>query len=361
MAKVTQKSSLAAKLGSRVTAAVATHKDDETVIKGGGNLPEGIEGGIAQVVECKFDTHKDGDHKGEIYFYMGAVVVEPKYIGHRKIEGQRTSVTEPVYDTPDRTRKTVEDHIAHIMNEMRKAGADTASMDPSDEGALESLAASIKEAGPFITFRTWKGKKATTGPYANKEPMVQEQWQGLAEYDGEAAAEAAAEDAVQDRTPAPPRGTTAKAPTAAKPAAKAPAASTEADPVALGTAADGGDTDAAKALEAIGDGLGVSSGDYGTWAEVAEAVLAAQGGGGTELPDDAAAAAASGDESFDGSDAAKEATWFFRKPRARKYTEGEVTAVFPGQKTCNFKDLATGEITQKVAWDALKATDPNAG
>ena len=64
MAK-TMKSSLARKLGEAGAKAVEQHKDDETKLGAGSRLPEGIEGGVARLVDCRFGQYEKGDNKGE--------------------------------------------------------------------------------------------------------------------------------------------------------------------------------------------------------------------------------------------------------------------------------------------------------
>ena len=44
---------------------VSKHKADETVLPGGGRLPDGIEGGVAQLEDCRFGVFKDGPNKGK--------------------------------------------------------------------------------------------------------------------------------------------------------------------------------------------------------------------------------------------------------------------------------------------------------
>jgi len=101
------KSPLMAKLGNKLAESFDKHKDDETRYGGGSDLPKGIEGGIAQLVDCKFDTYKTGDNKGEFFFYAAGIVKAPKEVGGVPIVGLRTQIgPEPLCDTPDRSRKT---------------------------------------------------------------------------------------------------------------------------------------------------------------------------------------------------------------------------------------------------------------
>lgn len=176
------KSVLSGAIGSAVAKAVNKHKGDEVKYDTGGGLPDGIENGVARLTECKFGVYDKGDMKGKPYFMAAGIVVEPKVHNGVKVEGRRTSIIEPVCDTPTRGRKTVEEHVAWILNEMKKLGAGDAIEQFGGEGTeLEEIAAALKEAGPTFGFRTWKGQKQTTGPYAGKEPRVNETWGGLVE------------------------------------------------------------------------------------------------------------------------------------------------------------------------------------
>ena len=70
----TVKSGFAAKVGAKVGAAVLKHANDAKKLPGGGELPEGIENGIARLIDCRFDTYKEGKHKDEYYFLVAATV-----------------------------------------------------------------------------------------------------------------------------------------------------------------------------------------------------------------------------------------------------------------------------------------------
>jgi hypothetical protein len=177
------KSELLAKYGDRLRKAFDRHKNDETDLGNFRGLPEGIEGGVAQLVECKFDKVRAGkDNAGEWYFTARGVVKHPLTHNGRRVHSLQTSIIEPLYDTPTRARKTVDEHLAHILNQMRLLGADTAGMGIED---LEETAAALKEAAPHFQFRTWKGDKQTEGKYKDREPRVQEQWGALVEWNDE--------------------------------------------------------------------------------------------------------------------------------------------------------------------------------
>ncbi len=210
----TGKSGLVAKLGDKLRKAHEAHKTDETQMDTGGSLPGGIEGGIAKLVDCKFDTYKKGDNQGQYYFYAAGVVVAPKDHDGVPIEGLRTSIMEPLCDTPNKTRATVEDHLAWILNEMRKLGIDTADIGFDQ---LEETAEALKLAQPTFRFRTWKGKKKVKGEAGYNEkydgpnapgPRVNEVWSGAVnfEQDETDTVEDSTTDAVEEApAPTPPK------------------------------------------------------------------------------------------------------------------------------------------------------------
>lgn len=214
MPKQSAKSGLTAKLGTVGAKAFEAHKADEVVLSAGGDLPAGIDDGIAKVKNIKFGQYKEGDFKGEYYYSARAIVVEPK-----KYAGLATQIgPEPMCDTPTRSRKTVEDHLAFVMNEYRKMGINTEEIGYDD---LETTAAALTEDGPYIRFRTWKGSKQeivekngkfyvgdkeykteaaakAANKYVGVEPRTQHDWRGLAEgYVDESDASSGTEDETE--------------------------------------------------------------------------------------------------------------------------------------------------------------------
>lgn len=168
------------KLSGKIRKSHEAHKHDEIKLSNFGDLPAGIENGIAYLQEAKIGVYKDGDMKDEPYFMAVGIVVSPTHAPDgTKIEGRRTQLgPEPLCDTPSRGRKTFDDHYAWVLNELRKLGVDSETMDP--DNIQEELKA-LSESQPTFSFRTWKGKKQTTGQYANQEPRTQHQWNGLTE------------------------------------------------------------------------------------------------------------------------------------------------------------------------------------
>lgn len=204
MPKNKQRSELFKKYGPRLEKAHELHKGDETEYSQFGELPPGINGGIAQLVDCRFGQYAKGDLTGEYFFYAAGTVHSPIEHEGVRTEGLRTSITEPLCDTPNKTRKTVEDHLGWIYNELRKLGVDTENMDVSQ---LEETCADLKEMQPFFRFRTWQGE--ATPQYPN--PRVNHQWGGQVDYSPDEDAGAATEDETEEATPTPPKKAGTKA------------------------------------------------------------------------------------------------------------------------------------------------------
>jgi SHS2 domain-containing protein len=177
------KSSFVAKLGEAGRKAHEMHKGDDTKTTVYSDLPGGINNGIAQLVECKFVQIKEGkQNAGEWMFYAAGVVKAPTMHDNVPIEGLRTSISEPLFDTPTRKRATLQDHIDHVYQVLRTLGLDTSKLKFDD---LENAAAALKESAPHFRFTTWKPPKQTTGQYAGKESQVTHKWGEVVSYDGE--------------------------------------------------------------------------------------------------------------------------------------------------------------------------------
>lgn len=370
-AKAAVTSSLAGKLGDRLTKATEAHKNDETTFGGGGDLPPGIENGIARLVLCKFDTYKKGELLGQYFWMAQGVVLHPLEHQGIPLKGRRTGIgPEPIADTPKKSRKTVEDHIGWVLNHFRLLGIDTTNITQND---YERVAAALEKEGPTFSFRTWAGKKEeitekagkfwvgtnsyptlaalkVKHPFAGTDPQTQHDWRGLCDFNG------AASDGVQDNS----------APDVIEGAGSEPAADESADDGAgqeasdddlplLGSAADGGDASAIARLTELGLAAGHSETDIEnvpTWSEFATSLAEAGDGEGGE-GDDSVPAAASEEPQ-------KGEVWRYRPKGARKLIDVEITAVFAAQKTCNARNLDTKELYQKIPFDQFKPVEDNA-
>lgn len=143
--------------GDAIIKAGEAHRMDEVDFGGSIDLPAGINGGIAQLVDCKFDKFKTGKTVGQVFFYAAGIVVSPREHQGIQIEGMRTSIMEAIGNTPDRSRKTMDDHMGWVQNELKKLGV----KDPEAlrTRVIEATCASLARARPFFRFRTWKGRK----------------------------------------------------------------------------------------------------------------------------------------------------------------------------------------------------------
>lgn len=394
------------KLSSAVSKGVQDHKDDETVLQGGGDLPAGIEGGIARLVLCKFDRYKSGDLEGEPYFMAQGVVVRPIELDGVVVEGLRTGIgPEPICETPSRSRKTVDDHVGYVLNHLRLLGVDTSELTTDTD--MQEAAEALEEEQPHFRFRTWKGDP--TPEYPN--PRVRHDWRGVVTFDEEA------DDGIEDETEEEaPKKAAAKKGTKKKGAAKKKKGTKKKESLAeLAEAADNGDTAAGAKLASLAEEAGIEDyEDYETWEEVADLLAegppepeeeadeeeasdemtldelgaAANEGDETAIealvtmaeaegedPDDYEqwsdlAMALSGaedeeneeeedgdeaeeDEEEEGFEPEKGDVYFYKPPKKRKKVECEVTAVFPGKETCNLKSLDDSMSYQKVPWSKL--------
>lgn len=385
MPGVKTKSGLAGKLGGKLQEAVVGHREDETTFGGGGGLPGGIENGIAQVVECKFGIYEKGDNQGEYFFYAAATVELPRRFpdqeGGIPIAGLRTQIgPEPICDTPGKTRQTLEEHVAWVLNEMRKLGVDTTQLGADD---IESTAEAIKLAAPHTRFRTstiadevfevkagkvWvvktdgsgKGKgpykdqaaAKAANPYAKDAKDVKgpgkvfQQWTGVVEFTPELA------NGVVDET----GKTTAEGAAGANgqdqwqkddAANKAAAGEAPADDLeALVASANSDDTDAMERLEALAIAAGKTRKDVkdaDSWDQVVSWITEGSG-----------EAAPAGDEGEAGTPVPEEGSiWFYRVTvvdpktkklvKAKKATEHEIIKIDAKAQTATLKNSETGK------------------
>lgn len=339
MPPIQGKSTLLSKLGDRGRKAHEAHKADPTEY-GNAELPAGIEGGIAQLIDCKFDTVKPGKkNAGAYYFYAAASVILPKEHGGIPIEGQRTSIMEMLCDTPEsKGRKTIEEHLAWVYNELRKLGVDTSAMSLED---LEPTATALKEAQPHLRFRTWKGDP--TPEYPN--PRVNHVWLGAIEFNDDSGAA----PGVEDNSGSSP------------PAASANGTSTATDDLGkLATLADKGDKAAMKKLKELAIEAGAEEeviDNAANWGEVKEMIENPAGGGkegGSEAPTEEAPAEGEWTPAVE--EVYKYAPMNPKTKKAGKAIEVEVTAVDEAKKTVDLAQLDNKKITyKKVPFDKLES------
>lgn len=349
----TGKSAIFAKLGAKAKQAHEKHKK-EPVTYGNPSLPDGIENGIAELRQCKFGIYKDGKTKGQAFFMAAGIVKSPAEHNGVPIAGLRTQIgPEPLCDTPEASgkRKTFDDHYGWMLNELKKLGVNAEEVGPDD---LEATAAALEKAGIHFRFRTWKGKKQTTGPYAGQEPRVNHEWNGVVEDYQDA--EGQDGGAVEDGTP--PSDQVAEETGGDEGGAVNPE---DDDLDALAEQAQGEeDPDNAPAqqrLMEIATEAGVSDDEMGAadnWAAVVELIRTAQAGGEAHADEPAAPA-----------DPVKGELYKYKpldpkdktKKKRLKAVECEVTSVNKLKKTVGLTNMDNKKIVYKdVPWSELEAS-----
>lgn len=184
MPPVQKKSSFVGKYAQELRKAHDAHKSDETEYSGFSSLPGGIENGIAQLVECEIFQVKEGKKmQGEYCFRAVGIVQKPVEFEGIPIKGMRTTIMEMLCNTPDSggDRKTFADHWAYFLNELRKLGLDTSTMDVSSDDAITASLDMLVGVGPYFWYRTWQPPTPKEGPYKDKKPQVVHMWNGTAE------------------------------------------------------------------------------------------------------------------------------------------------------------------------------------
>lgn len=322
------KTSALAGLGDAGREAVANTKGNETKGAGGGDfkpLPPDIRGGIAQVSDCGFADFERSGVKVP-YFFARATIKEPQEFAGEVLEGRQTSVMLTMEETDF---KTFQESIDDVLNEMRKLGVDTDSIDLNDfENELEGLADAIKVAMPYTKFGTKRGKKKTE---KYPEGRVYENWYGHCEYDVESNGEV--DEGFTDV------GSSA---TPKEDAPESPKEESEVDYVALGEVADaaGGDSESSKKLIAIAEMYGVDHQEPDSWADVAELIIATINSGAEEV-------------------AVPEvgSIYKFKPPGKRKAVPCEILSNDVTKAQANIKNSKTDDIYSDIPWDSLSEVE----
>jgi len=348
-----QKSSLAARLGDEARRAFDETKSKEPEYDSQAGLPAGIEGGVARLVQCRFVQIAEGkQNAGKDMFFAAGIVLSPAEVNGVNIAGLRTQISEPLYPTPTRSRKTVAEHVEWVLNEMKKLLG--GSLEDYDVDDLETLTAGLEDGKPTFRFRTWSGTKqepaqkggkwflGNRGPYASldalkganpywdSDPMVNHVWNGVCEYEGDDAGPVTS--GVTETEPA--EGDVFEA---------EEVAITD-DLSELAAAADGGDEKASIKLANIAQENGVTVEQIDsveTWTEVVSMIE----GGGEEEEEE---------EEEEAQPPKKGDVYLYKGPGVKKARDCEVTAVFAGKELVNLKDLTTEKVYKSVPWSKLE-------
>lgn len=356
MAMNSGKSEFFNKLAGDLKKAHEAHKKDETKFSNFGELPGGITGGVAQLVEIKVDKYKEGDNKGQYYFLAAGIVKTPEVVGDVRVKGLRTQIMEPLCATKgDGKRKTFDDHYAFVLNELRKLGVDTAKMSAEN---FEAVLAALKKQKPHFTFSTWKPEPAKEGKYKGKESRTMQFWNGVCDApgtnqaDGSHVEDNTGEEVVDD-TPADEThedDTTTTTPADEEGGDAIDYSTWDID--ALVSASNDGDKDAQKELTDRVAATGVSMEDIEaaeSWQQVADLAQ----GDGDNVPED----------EDDGTP--KVGNLYRFKPfdpktkkKSAKAVDVEVTAVDAATKTVTLRNQTNPKLTySKVKWADLEAAE----
>lgn len=319
------KSAVSGLLKQTVGKSFDTHKTDDTVIPGGGNLPDGIEQGVAQLTEINFAQYKDGENKGKLYCQIVGIVVavgpgEPNCIGQRATRMIGLHATKPRGKAPG---KTVDDMVAALLNEFRLLGCDTSQLTVDD---LEDAALALVQEDVHFKFRTWKGKATPAFPNprvtvtfmgkdANYTPGASTgEAGGVDDNSGQAGEAAAGEPSLAD----------------------------------LGEAADNGDEEAAKKLQELGAAHGIDTDKAENWVSAAAEIESAMGGDGS-----GDTAGDTGEQAEPWKPAVKD-VYPFKPKGARKPIDVEITQVF--SSTVSAKGVTDGKPYKGIPWTSEPPT-----
>jgi hypothetical protein len=323
------------------------------------DLPDGIEGGIAQLIDIKIEEIPKGkDNAGEYRFAATGIAKYPQALPDgRRVAGGRTQVFEPLFDTPTRTRKTPGEHWKFVLNQLKLLGLETTEM--SMEEVEENLRA-LKEAAPYFKFRTWKGSKQTEGQYKDRDPRTQHQWMGIVlDFDEENPESGAGLDDHTAGNGEPVDEFAGETPSEEEP-------TEDLDALAEGAAAD--DNEAVTRLTELGKAAGMKQKEIDnadSWQDVVAKIREHTGAAGPEEGEE------EGDEEEEGEEGGEEEE-AAAKPQVRdpvryrpldpktkrpqkKAIECQVTVVNEAKKTVDLKSLDNPKtVFKSVSWDALE-------
>lgn len=329
------------KMAAKGRKAMQRHRSDDTQYDTGGSLPAGIENGVARLALLKFDVFGRGDNKGQPYFMAQGIVVHPKSCEGAPIEGLRTSIgPEPLCETPQRSRESFDEHFAWVLNELRKLGLDTESLDFGD---LPEACEALLESGVHFRFRTWKGSATERFP----NPRVQHVWNGAVDYDPETDEYAGVEDDTEEEEEE------AEEAEETEEAEEAETVLPYSD-AELADAADAGDEDAAERIAEIAKNAGVDSEGYETWVDVLKAVQNA-----SEEEEEKEEEKEEEEKEKEEELSAPEVgdVWLYKPPRRKKALEVEVTVVNVKKETVNAKSLDDGKLYREVPFAELEESE----
>ena len=350
------------KKASGLSGLLKSHASDETNYGTDfTDLPPGIKGGIAELIEAKIGNYQTGANEGEQFIYLAGVVRKPDVVQGvvRKmfkdgkvqivnvedveVKGQRTSIMLPLCNTGEGKRaKTDDENVQNALNELRKLGGEDCTVTVEDDKTLIALLEELKDQGILFKFSTSDSTPTKEYP----EPRVWENWFGAVDedeagLDDEEEEDPEEEEEVEEEAEEEEEGDDA-----------------EEDKIPfeeLGEAADTGDDEAEARLTELAGENDLDPDEYPTWAELATALASPDLEGEVKGEEEEEEEEENSEEEAD--DPEKGEVYLYKPPKARKAKEIEVTAVFPGKKTCNVKQLEDGKVHKSVSWDDLKGEE----
>lgn len=199
MAMQQQRSSLAAKMGGRLSAANAAVMD-KPINVGFQRLPPGIRNGVAKLTELEWVEEEEDNKstpKGQLKCRMVAVVVFPKEFAGEITENRQIFKTIPLCDVAEKKGDTwekaavkFEDNFAEFTNLMKWWGIspcrETPLTDPTGDRAeaywkaAMSLLTDPQRSPTYIQFTTEGFTPKATPKNPTPDKVVIEKWRGLA-------------------------------------------------------------------------------------------------------------------------------------------------------------------------------------
>ncbi len=327
MAKQTKQSGLLGK-------ALKSHASDKTTYGPDySDLPGGITGGVAKLVEAKIGVYQKGDDKGKKFVFLQGTVKKPKSAVNvvkiwedgkvvtvsseeMDVEGLFTNQTLPLCSVTRKSGKVIDldENVETALNEVRKVGGEECTEGIGSDEELAELLKSMKEEEIYFKFSTQASDPSAKYP---KNPRVWENWRGPCEFDEEDEDDDVVEEDDTDVSSEPKEQEDVL------------------DLSALGANADRGDESCQLKLEKLAKEAGLGdTNDYPTWEDVAIAL--------NESDDDTEESPEKGE------------VFKYKPPHTRKAVDCEITAVFEKKQTCNLKNLETSKSYKSVSWDDLQ-------
>lgn len=328
------------------------------------NLPGGVTNGIAKLDKAEVGEYKSGDNIGKKYVRLAGVIVSPKVVDACKkifrdgkvemtpmeevhLGGLQTSQMLPLCDTTNASgdTTTADEHIERMLNELRKLGGEECTANVESPESLTELLALLTDPKNPIFFKFSTTHRTPSAQYP--EFGSWENWYGsrdLEDYelgDDEDIEETEEEVPEEEKTGEPDDISTDEGDD------NIPFEELK----SLARSADAGDEAASIKIADAAKAVDIDSEDekYDSWESVVDAIREAR-----NEPEEAEEGEPEEEEL---APPEKGENYKFKPPRARNPVVVEVTAVFPGKKTCNLKNLDNGKTYKKVSWEKLLDAD----